>query len=46
MITKHEVKNIENMYRFYFFIPLVRMRTDFKAGCPLTMETMETMEKK
>ena len=32
MIIKHDVKNKENMDRFYFFILLLNIRPDFKVN--------------
>ena len=32
MINNYDVKNKENMYRFYFFIPLLKIWPDFKVN--------------
>jgi len=32
MITNYDVKNKENMYRFYLFIPLSKIWPDFKVN--------------
>ena len=32
MIANYDVKNKENMYQFYFIIPLLKMWPDFKVN--------------
>ena len=41
MITKHGMKNKENMYKFYFFIWLLKIRTNFKVNMCKNMKEIE-----